>query len=562
MPDLLHSLQGYDLGHLRIIAELWGMHLHAREPDAAILEIVTVMHDDQSLGELIETLRPPARAALAALEQASGRVPWALFIREFGDVREMGAAKRDREKPYLKTASGAEDLFYRGLLGRAFFETGEEAQEFAYIPTDYLSLIQQHLPDPGQAPARPFGRPAEPSESASAIPATDRVLDDVTTLLAARRAGQAVPPNPVLQALVQAAGILQGDTLQAQQAKAFLEASRADALRMLVEAWRASDKFNELRLMPDLVCEGEWRNRPLAARGFLLKRLGELPRQTWWNLPSFIEDIKKQHPDFQRPAGDYDSWFVKDAASGRYLRGFTDWDRVDGALIQFLVVDVMHRLGMLDLAGPAAGQAPSAFRIGDIEGREARFPKKESGRLRLTSQGKITAARLVPRAARYQLARFCDWDESEPDQYHYHISPESLDRARRQGLKVEQLLTLLRRHTDPGIPAAVTKAVTRWEARGLEARAETHSVLRVSRPEIIKQLRDSKARRFLGEALGPTAVIMKQGAETKVVAALAELGILADDRTTKNGIPGGIVTPAGGTTQSTAKPGAQPKPKK
>ncbi len=306
MPDLLHSLQGHDLGHVRIIAELWGIELHANEQNAACLEMVNAMHDDQSLGELIETLPPAGRAALSALEQASGRLPWALFTRQFGDVREMGAAKRDREKPYLKTASAAEDLFYRGLLGRGFFQTGEEAQEFAYIPDDYLPLIRQHLHGPTQAPARPLGRPAEPTESASVIPATDRVLDDVTTLLAARRAGQAVPPNPVLQALVQAAGLLQGDTLQAQQAKAFLEASRADALRMLVAAWRTSDKFNELRLMPDLICEGEWRNRPLAAREFLLKRLGEVPRQTWWNLPSFIEDVKQHDPDFQRPAGDYD----------------------------------------------------------------------------------------------------------------------------------------------------------------------------------------------------------------------------------------------------------------
>ncbi len=255
------------------------------------------------------------------------------------------------------------------------------------------------------------------------------------------------------------------------------------------------------------------------------------------------------------------SWFVKDAGSGRYLRGFADWDQVDGALIHFLVVKVMHKLGMLDLAGPA-GKPPCAFRIGSAEGGERRFPTKEGGRLRLTSQGKITAARLVPRAARYQLARFCDWDEPEPDQYHYRISPESLERARKQGLKVEQLLTLLRRHTDAGIPAALTKAVTGWERRGLEARVETHSVLRVSRPEIIKQLRDSKAGRFLGEALGPTAVIMKRGAEAKVVAALAELGILADDKTTKDGAPVEMVAQEGGTPQSRAKPGAQPKTRK
>ena len=546
MPDLLHSLQGHDLGHLRIVAGLWGLELEANELDPARLEIVAAMHDSESMGELIETLPPAARAALSALEAAGGRIPWAVFARQFGEVREMGAGKRDRDKPYLNPASGAEDLFYRALLGRAFFETAEGAQEFAYIPDDCLLLIGRHLPESRPTAAEPLGRAAAPVETALVIPASDRVLDDMTTHLAAKRLGQPTQSDPVLQAFAEAAGLLKEETLQAPQAKSFLEAARADALGMLVEAWRTSDRFNELRLLPGLICEGEWSNRPVAARRFLLGPLNDLPRQTWWNLESFIAAIKEQHPDFQRPAGDYDSWFIRDAATGQYLRGFTDWDHVDGALIRFLLTVVMPRLGLLDLASPGEGREVSAFRLLDDHTRRSRFAREEGGKLKLTSQGKIVAGGLVPRAARYQLARFCEWDESGPEQYRYHISPGSLDRARRQGLKVEQLLALLARHADAGIPAAVSKAVTRWEARGPEARAEMQAVLRVSKPEIIKQLRESKAARFLGEPLGPTAVIIKHGAEPRVVAALAELGILAEDSTVpRSGPMENVASPPG-----------------
>jgi hypothetical protein len=66
-------------------------------------------------------------------------------------------------------------------------------------------------------------------------------------------------------------------------------------------------------------------------------------------------------------------------------------------------------------------------------------------------------------------------------------------------------------------------------AKGAEARLEAQTILRVSRPEIIEELRKSKAGRFLGESLGPAAVIVKAGAHAKVVAALAELGLLADE---------------------------------
>jgi hypothetical protein len=58
---------------------------------------------------------------------------------------------------------------------------------------------------------------------------------------------------------------------------------------------------------------------------------------------------------------------------------------------------------------------------------------------------------------------------------------------------------------------------------------QTQVVLRVSRPEVLEELRKSKAARFLGEMLGPTTVVLKDGAQSKVLAALAELGLLAED---------------------------------
>jgi TPP-dependent indolepyruvate ferredoxin oxidoreductase alpha subunit len=58
---------------------------------------------------------------------------------------------------------------------------------------------------------------------------------------------------------------------------------------------------------------------------------------------------------------------------------------------------------------------------------------------------------------------------------------------------------------------------------------EVQTVLRVSRPEILEKLRRSKAGRFLGESLGPVTIIVKPGATSKVQAALAEMGLLADE---------------------------------
>jgi hypothetical protein len=53
-------------------------------------------------------------------------------------------------------------------------------------------------------------------------------------------------------------------------------------------------------------------------------------------------------------------------------------------------------------------------------------------------------------------------------------------------------------------------------------------VLRLESPDILDALRSSRASRFLGDPLGPAAVVVKQGAWEKVLQALAELGYLGE----------------------------------
>jgi hypothetical protein len=104
-----------------------------------------------------------------------------------------------------------------------------------------------------------------------------------------------------------------------------------------------------------------------------------------------------------------------------------------------------------------------------------------------------------------------------------------LKRAGEQGLKVSQLLNLLAKNATAEIPPTFVKALKRWELNGAEARVEVQTILRVSKPEVLEELRKSKAGRFLGEMLGPVTVVVKPGAQSKILAALAELGLLAEE---------------------------------
>jgi hypothetical protein len=557
MPDLYTSLLKHDLGHIRIVADLWGLELDSNETDAAAKELCASLLDPDLLAEILEALNPEAQTAIEMLVAKNGRIPWAEFIRRYGDIREMGAGKRDREKPYLNPASTAEILFYRVLVARGFFNTANGAQEFAYIPDDLFKLInheghEEHEEKKGEifvASARPgdagqagvnsvvnpepLGRPASPVEKAYPIPANDFLLDDATTLLAALRLGIEVPemhvPTQVIEQLLKSAKIILKSGPKPEKVKNFLEALRDEALQMLADAWLESETFNELRQLPGLVFEGEWKNQPAVTREFLLNLLDAIPEGKWWSLPAFIRDVKAKYPDFQRPAGDYDSWFIKRESDGEYLRGFAHWDQVDGALVRYFVTGVLFWLGQVELASPEEGTEPTAFKV---IGEKVKV-RSEEGKIVARSNGQISVPRFAPRAVRYQVARFCEWDTAREDEYRYIVTPSSLKKAVEQGLKVEHLLALLAKYTSAGIPPVLVKALKRWEANGTEARVQTQVVLRVSRPEVLDELRKSKAARFLGEMLGPTTVVIKEGAQSKVLAALAELGLLAENETSE-----------------------------
>jgi hypothetical protein len=296
--------------------------------------------------------------------------------------------------------------------------------------------------------------------------------------------------------------------------------------------------------MPDIICEGEWTNQPRETREFLLNLLDAIPEGKWWSLYAFIRDVKQKYADFQRPAGDYDSWFIKSASDGEYLRGFAHWNHVDGALIKYFVTNILHWLGQVDLSTAEEATEPTAFRIKpnaeepvsnlsknqmpDVQPSTLDQSKEERGRISVSSNGRISIERTAPRVVRYQISRFCRWDEPKDDVYHYHVTTNSLAKAKNQGLKLEHLIAMLVKHTDAGIPPSLVKALKRWEVSGTEARVQTQVILKVSKPEVLEEMRRSKAGKYLGEVLSPTTVVVKSGAVQKVMEALAELGLLAE----------------------------------
>jgi hypothetical protein len=543
---LEQALTEHDLLVLRVIGEWLGLDLTGTGKPAAVTQLTSALLQ-VNLPQELEYLEPDDAQALQELVRLGGRAPVAVFARDFGEVRMMGPGRLEREEPWLDPVSPAESLWYRGYLYRGFDETPEGPIEFFFLPQELLA--QFHNPK--------ASGDREPSSKGTISPAADPgyireavtdAVDDLTTLLAlAQRTGlrsELLPDldrllvNPdrarrsLLLTLATEMSLLRrsNDLLRpTRSAPDWLRLSREAQLRALVDAWSRSI-WNELRHTPDLICEGEgWQNDPLPARTALMD---VLPTDgNWYRLDDIVEAVKNIDPDFQRPDGNYDTWFIRDAEMGGYLGGFENWGKVEGRLLRYLVQGPLFWLGMVDLSGD--GDPDAAYRLNPraLAWLGGVPPAEDEVRVPfiVTPEGILIVPHNAGRFERFQAARIADPEPLQPGKpYRYRLVPSSLAEAREQGITLERMLDFLDNGSGRPVPAGVRRGLTRWAERGVEGRLQGVVVLRVADPGIIDTLRTNpKTRDFLGESLGDLAVALR-GEWEDFRQATAQLGLLLD----------------------------------
>ncbi len=563
MPTLEQSLKGKDLGHYKIVADLWRIDFSAPDAKAGFDLLISSLPDKHRLREVVESLPQNAKQALSDLIQNGGSLPAAHFWRRYGEIREVGSGRRDREKPYLDSqVSTSEILWYRAFIGTTTLDKPDGIEEFVYVPDDLVGLISLESQTEN---THISGRYAASGEKAFVELANTTILDDTCTMLAGLRNGlslEAIQPHlagmnayryplksrEIIAFLFAAELIDKRSTPRSEAVRKFLELKDAEALVFLFSKWVKSSEFNELKLLPDLEPQGTWKNDPQAARQKILGFISSLrttarlspnePERLFWSLQAFVAGVREQTPDFQRSAGDYDSWYLLDRRRGKFLRGFENWDLIDGELIRYIICGPLHWLGFLDLGYPAETSnieplPPSSFRssawAGDLVNLipPATLRQVPARPAAVRSDGSIIISKGASRSARYLIARFCDWEGLKHEEYRYRLSPKSLKRANLQGLKIQHLINILNM-SQASISPKLIYALNDWETNGIAVKMQKVVVLRLKDPELLVKIRNSKVNRFLGEPLGPTAIIVRDNAWKKVVDAISEMGFLAD----------------------------------
>ncbi|HLB50128.1 MAG TPA: helicase-associated domain-containing protein [Anaerolineales bacterium] len=591
MPDLEHTYVDYDFTLLRAIAVQAGVDLAAPNPRAAAAELAQALSQPETIellltravghGEDLSNDNPRAAALATLLEHAPAcRFPAAAFTRRFGDVRPLGPGALAREQPWENPATVTEALYFNGLIGRAFLDSDTGPQEFFFIPSDLIPRLPPIHSSATLNPAQAIA-PME-ADTTDAHTASSLLVDDAVTVLAAiqLKPGRLpvayrddalapylrLPAFDLLVALFADLNFITSDhKLDPERVKPYLQASRADQLRTLADAWRGSKTWNDLLNVPALRAEpGAWRNDPIAARHFILRLCADLPSGEWRSLDSFVDFVREHHPDFQRPAGDYDSWYIRDAQTGEYLRGFDTWDRVDGSLIRYSLTGPMHWLGLADIR-----RSPDAFRLALV------FPSfatstpwqiaEKPQRIVCKHDGTLIVSRSVNRYERFQAARIGEWLTSRPaksptpkggtgersrepsgegrpaqskacpersrrdadvQDYQYRLTGNSLQAAAAQGITAKHIVAFLRRACEH-VPQHIVEMIERWGQNGIEARAANMTVLKLKGPDLLEKLmRSPKTRRWLGEAIGDRAAEVKDW--EKLREAMAEMGLTAE----------------------------------
>lgn len=535
MPGLSRLLNDREADLLKDLAQSWGVDIPNDQAELKFL-LRNTMSDPNSIEEMLETLPAPVKHAMDRLAATAGKMPWTSFTREFGDIRPMGAGRREREQPSHHPQSIAEILWYRGLIDRAFFDEKPEAREYAWIPDEILmqmTIIRQNA-------ALPPGRLCSQKEHAQLHPASQAILDQSCTLLAALRMSKpleaiatSIIPNQFLINLLTEAGLL--DTQKnpiVEPVRKFLEDPPGEALLHLVESWLNSSRLNDFLDTPGLMVEGSPDNHPIETRKTILDHLKRVPVGKWWNLPSFIQYFHDHLPDFQRPAGDFDSWFIRSKQTGEYLRGYEKWESMEGAFLRYMITGPLHWLGFVDLATCSSSRPPNAFRLSAwsnnlFDSTAPQLPAEE-GKITVRSTGRIVVPEDAPHAARYIIARFCEWEPSKQKEHIYQITARSLKAAYEQGLRVSHFFHILETNCAAPLPPAMIKAMERWEKAGTQAALQNTVILKVTQPEILDALKQSKAVRFFRAELNSTTIEVKKGFEKQVEQALFESGYLVD----------------------------------
>ncbi len=484
------------------------------------------------------------------------------FVEQFPPPSSKPAkpqAVREPEPTLTKTAEEAPDLpdDLEAFLDKAKKKKGGKAT----VPAKAKAAPKEKVvraapkPQPIKKPKRqPVEEEPEPTLQAVKAPkvfasAVTDTIDDMTTILALSQnfplqkdaidwlSAYLIMPDESRRDLLVTLAFEQGLLREtedgyrpARPAVPWLKKDREGQLRDLVESW-SSSAWNDLCHVPELACEGSgWKNDPILARTALLDVLHQ--NSDWFTTADLIAYVQATDPDFQRPDGNYTTWYIRDQLSGSYLSGFDDWERVEGRLLSFLITGPLYWLGMTEYAenGEEIAYRLTPRALAWLQNAAPPTVKERTAPIVVQDDASLVIPITANRYHRFQATRISEPLPLEAGQpYYYQFTPQSLQLAADQGIAADRLLQFLTEASGKTLPVSTKRAIERWAENGSEAKLEQVVILRVNEADILDKLRaNARTAPYLSEFLGDLVVIVRPGDWPKLQQAAAQLGLLLE----------------------------------
>jgi hypothetical protein len=539
MPSFSQSLFREDYDRIKIIYALWGEEGSFRDVPSGIQQLENKISNPAYFETLFHELDLDAQHALQDLAGHEGRITWTTFLLRYGDFREMGVSRRDREKPFETPISTTEYLYYRGLIARGHFPTSRGILEHAYLPDDLVDLVPAK-----KLQKTVLGRPARVTEMPNTKKVGRLLMETFCTYLICKRNEMDLTEMTYLdEEWVLYPGQLEAFALEMglidelgepipQAVKTHLSTPIQSLLTQSFVKWRESERLHELALLPNLEFDELPSYDAKNTRRFILNAVSDVPKDTWWHLDSFIGDIQQSVPDFLRIHGNFDAWLIRDRQSKKLLSGVEHWDDIEGALIRFVVGQVLFGFGFVEIGMSELGVV-SAFRVSEwaaqlLANQPVKEDFEEVNKVTMNSEGTIETYTNTERVVRYQIGRFADWSGKRNNRYQYQISAGSLEMAEAQDLRTNQLVRLLAGSLEGNIPPNIVQAIEEWDKYGTEVKIQQVTVLNVTSESVLQKILNSPAQKYLGGVLGKTSVVINEGAEDKVMKIVSSLGYFSE----------------------------------